>query len=149
MNPLVCTVDAAARPGRNLPLIRQAQAAECALACVAMIAAYHGCRISLAALRDRAVPSSRGLSLAQIVKIAAELNLRARAFRLEHEEVMKLKVPCILHWNSHHYVVLRWADDRHFLIHDPLTGVREISVGKAVRHFTGFALELWPQVSEP
>ena len=49
--------------GRSVPLVRQAEASECGLACLAMIAAYHGFKTDLIALRRRFPISLRGLRL--------------------------------------------------------------------------------------
>ena len=47
----------------RLPVIRQAEAAECGLACLAMIASYHGHEVDLNALRRRFPISLKGVTL--------------------------------------------------------------------------------------
>src|SRR5689334_7025873 len=93
--------------GQKLPLVFQTEAAECGLACLAMIAGYHGAQIDMAALRQRFTLSLRGATLAHVIKIAAALDLVGRPLRLELEDLAFLKTPCILHWRMDHFVVLK------------------------------------------
>jgi ATP-binding cassette subfamily B protein RaxB len=132
------------RGGSRLPDIRQAEAAECGLACVAMVAGYHGRHMDLASLRRRHPVSVRGTSLRSIVSLATELNLAARPLRLEMAHLSQIKTPAILHWDMDHFVVLRRASRRGLDIHDPATGIRRYTHAEASRHFTGVALELTP-----
>jgi ATP-binding cassette subfamily B protein RaxB len=132
------------RGGARLPDIRQSEAAECGLACLAMIAGYHGRLMDLATLRRRHPVSVRGASLQSVMSMAAELEMASRPLRLEIEHLSKLKTPAILHWNMDHYVVLRRVTRRGLDIHDPAIGTKRYSLKEAGRHFTGVALELTP-----
>lgn len=131
-------------PNHKLPLIFQTEAAECGLACLAMIAGYHGNRIDLQSLRQRFSISMRGTTLAHLLKFADHLELAGRPLRIELEDLPYLKSPCILHWDMNHFVVLRDGGKRHVVLHDPAVGVRKMSYEEASRHFTGVALELTP-----
>jgi ATP-binding cassette, subfamily B, bacterial CvaB/MchF/RaxB len=132
---------------RRLPLIFQTEAAECGLACLAMIASYHGERIDMPALRQRFSISLRGTTLAHILKFADRLNLAGRPLRIELEDLSYLKTPCILHWDMNHFVVLKEAGRKQIVLHDPALGLRKMSYAQASRHFTGVALELTPTES--
>ena len=128
----------------RLPTILQIEAAECGLACLAMIASYHGCRIDLSALRARFAVSLKGANLSQLVRYADKLKLSSRSLRLELFELGELKLPCILHWDMNHFVVLKKTDRRGVVLHDPAVGVRRLSYDEVSKHFTGVALELTP-----
>lgn len=97
---------------RALPMILQGQVGECGLAAMAMIAHYHGCQIGLAELRRRFLLSRQGTNLANLVAIAQALGLQARALRLEMDGVPDLQLPCIVHWDLNHFVVLKRAGAR-------------------------------------
>jgi ATP-binding cassette subfamily B protein RaxB len=107
----------------TLPLIRQAAAAECGLACLAMLAAYHGHRTDVTELRRRFSVSLRGADMATMARVAGELGLGARALRLEPHEICQLRAPAILHWEFDHFVVLKKATRRGVVLHDPARGV--------------------------
>lgn len=91
---------------RSTPVMRQSEAAECGLACVGMVAAYHGFQSDMPSLRRRFAISMKGATLDTIAGIAATIHLSARAVRCELEELRELRCPAILHWNLSHFVVL-------------------------------------------
>jgi ATP-binding cassette, subfamily B, bacterial CvaB/MchF/RaxB len=103
--------------GRSLPVMLQTEAAECGLTCLAMISTFHGHRIDTATLRRRHPASLRGLTLTTVIKIASTLKLGTRPVRLELQDLGKLRLPCILHWNMNHFVVLKEVRGNKFTIH--------------------------------
>ena len=131
----------------KLPMVFQTEAAECGVACLAMVAGYHGKHVDLLALRQRFSVSLRGATLAHIIRFASFLDFIARPLRLELEELPNLQTPCILHWNMDHFVVLKRANSKYVFIHDPALGPRRLSLAQVSRQFTGVALELTPTAS--
>jgi ATP-binding cassette subfamily B protein RaxB len=125
-------------------LIRQTEAAECGLACLAMVAGHFGLDIDMASLRRRFSISLRGTTLKSLIEIAAALGLGGRAVRCELDELRQLKTPAILHWGLNHFVVLTRAARTHLRILDPAQGARKVPLKEASREFTGVALELSP-----
>jgi ATP-binding cassette subfamily B protein RaxB len=79
-----------------------------------------------------------------LIDIAGALELGARPLRLELEELGELKLPCILHWDLSHFVVLTRVTERGITILDPACGEARLSLAEASKHFTGIALELTP-----
>jgi ATP-binding cassette, subfamily B, bacterial CvaB/MchF/RaxB len=135
---------AAAIVGRRTPLILQTETAECGLACLAMIAGRYGHRADLPALRQSYNISLRGTTLQDLVQIASSMRLATRALRAELPHLRQLRLPCILHWNHNHFVVLVRVRRRGIAIHDPAVGRREVSIQEVNRSFTGIVLESWP-----
>jgi len=129
---------------RRTPVILQTEAAECGLACLAMVAAHHGHRIDLPTLHARHAVSLRGSTLADLMRVAALLHLAPRPLRLELEHLRQLQLPCVLHWDFNHFVVLTRVRANTATIHDPAAGLREMPVAELSKHFTGVALELTP-----
>lgn len=129
---------------RKVQLILQTEAAECGLACLAMIAGWHGHRTDMSALRARFLISLKGLNLNHLIQYANCLKLSTRALRLDIEELGLLALPCILHWDLNHFVVLVKTDRKGIVIYDPAIGVRHILHSQVGKHFTGVALELMP-----
>jgi ATP-binding cassette subfamily B protein RaxB len=125
-------------------VLLQAEAAECGVACLAMIASYHGHGIDVADLRRRFSVSMRGTTLAALMELAARLGLETRAVRVELEDLTRLRLPCVLHWRFTHFVVLRRVTRRGLTVHDPARGLRRVRHAEAAESFTGVALELWP-----
>ena len=127
-----------------IPMIWQAEAAECGLACIAMLAANAGLATDLATLRRRFAISLKGSSLKNILEIAHSLKLSARPLKLPLEKLPELKMPCMLHWDMNHFVVLASCDSKHATIHDPAMGIRKLTMDEASKHFSGVAVEIAP-----
>jgi ATP-binding cassette subfamily B protein RaxB len=130
---------------RRLPVILQTEAAECGLACLAMVAAHHGLHSDLPTLRQRFSVSLKGTTLADLVRLGGQLQLNARALRAEMEHLPELAMPCVLHWDLNHFVVLKEVSRGVAVIHDPARGVRRLPLAEVSKHFTGVVLELTPQ----
>jgi len=131
----------------HLPLVRQVEASECGLACLAMIAAYHGHIEDLQSLRRRFPLSSQGSNLKTLMDIAGRLEFGCRALKADMDSLARLQLPCILHWDLNHFVVLKCLRGRKATIHDPAQGVRRLTLTELARHYTGVALELTPTES--
>ncbi|HEY8609001.1 MAG TPA: peptidase domain-containing ABC transporter [Noviherbaspirillum sp.] len=128
----------------RLPVLLQTEAAECGLACLGMVAGYHGHRTDLCSLRHRFPISLKGTTLAHLTRLAGRLQLSSRAVKLEMDDLRQLRLPCILHWRFNHFVVLRSVSQKAVTIHDPAFGVRRLTMAEVSASFTGVALELWP-----
>jgi len=133
-----------ARPKGRLPVILQTEATECGLACMAMIANYHGHNVDLNVLREKHLVSLKGASLKSLMVIANSLQLAPRPLRLDMEHLENLQLPAILHWDLNHFVVLKKVTKNKAHIIDPGLGQRVMSLDKFAKHFTGIALELSP-----
>ena len=128
---------------RRLPVILQSESAECGLACLAMIAYYHGYHTDLFSLRQKYPISQKGATLHTLINIANQLKLTTRPLRLELEELHQLRTPCILHWEMNHFVVLQSVSKQKITVIDPSCGKRTLNFTDVSKSFTGVALELW------
>lgn len=130
--------------GRRLPLVLQTEATECGLACLAMVAGYHGHRVDLNTLRRRHPVSLKGATLKAVMVLAGNLKLASRPLRFEMHHLRDLRLPAIVHWDLNHFVVLKEVGGKAIVVHDPATGERRYSIEEASRHLSGIALELMP-----
>ncbi|CNG55926.1 ABC transporter ATP-binding protein [Yersinia kristensenii] len=129
---------------QRLPVMMQTEATECGLACMAMIAGYYGLNMDLQALRKHYQVSLKGMSLRDLIVLADRLSLGSRPVRADLDSARQLKTPCILHWSFNHFVVLKKFSRHGATIIDPAKGERKISLTELSQHFTGIALEIWP-----
>lgn len=127
---------------RKLPVITASEAAECGLACMAMISRFHGHDVDLNGLRQRYALSLQGASLKSLMGIADQLGFSTRALKIELSALGKIHLPAIAHWDLNHFVVLKSVGARSVTIHDPAVGVRKLSRAEFSKHFTGVVLEL-------
>ncbi|MDD3529214.1 MAG: peptidase domain-containing ABC transporter, partial [Gallionellaceae bacterium] len=130
--------------GRKLPLILQTEAAECGLASLAMVAGYHGFRTDIASMRRLFMVSIKGTTLGHLIAMANAMQMATRPVKLDMEDMAQLRMPCILHWNFNHFVVLKEVTSKGITVHDPAFGIRKLAWSEVSDSFTGVALELWP-----
>src|SRR4051794_289431 len=128
----------------RLPSILQTEAAECGLACLAMIASYHRHRIDLNTLRRRHPVSLKGATLRGLIQVAGQMHLACRPVRFELHDISLLTLPAIVLWDMNHFVVLKAINSRGIIVHDPALGVKTYPLPEASKHLTGVALELTP-----
>jgi len=101
-------------------------------------------------LRRRFPVSLRGMKLSHLIRVAERIGFSSRAVRLEMDHLDRLTLPCILHWDFDHYVVLTRVGRAKVTVLDPARGRCTLSWQEVSRRFTGIALELDPTcVPEP
>jgi ATP-binding cassette subfamily B protein RaxB len=132
---------------QRLPLVLASEAAECGLACIAMVARYHGHDVDLNGLRQRFSLSMAGISLRNLMGLADQLGFSTRPLRVELGALSKVQMPAILHWDVNHFVVLNSISAKGAVINDPAIGVRKLTLADLSKHFTGVVLELTPAAS--
>jgi ATP-binding cassette, subfamily B, bacterial CvaB/MchF/RaxB len=132
---------------RKTPLVMQTEAAECGLACLAMVAGHHGYEIDLQSLRRDHAITQKGTTLKSIIEIADSLQLAARPLRVELAALNKVRLPAIVHYDFNHFVVLTEVTADSVTLHDPGRGARTLTLVEFSKHFTGVILELTPTSS--
>lgn len=131
---------------QKCPVIYQSEKSECGLACLAMLANFYGRKTDLMSLRRELKFCETGLSIRTLAEYANKIKLESRALQLEVSEINNLRLPCILHWDLNHFVVLVKATSRTITINDPAIGKVTYSIEQFKQHFTGIALEVFPSV---
>ncbi|TYO68381.1 NHLP family bacteriocin export ABC transporter peptidase/permease/ATPase subunit [Bradyrhizobium hipponense] len=123
------------------------EAVECGAAALAMVLAHYGAWIPLEQLRVACGVSRDGSKASNIVKAALNLGMAAKGFRKEISTLHELPMPCIIHWNFNHFVVLEGIDGDRVSINDPAIGRRLLDLSELDRAFTGVALAMEPTES--
>ena len=130
-----------------MDVVFQTEAAECGLACAAILISHHGHHVTLPELRAKFTSSRNGTSLRQIDAILKQYGLQPRALRLELDDLGELQLPCIAHWRMDHFVVIEKVSRNRVTILDPAVGRRTIGRSELDKEFTGIALEAIPTVN--
>lgn len=127
--------------------IRQTEKSECGLACLCMVANYHGIDANLASLRARFDLAGTGVTLRGLKNIAEALGFVCEARRIELQHLHQISVPVILHWKLDHFVVLEAVSARKLSIIDPAVGAHVVTWDEADQCFSGVVLTLEPSVT--
>ncbi|MGM9713047.1 MAG: cysteine peptidase family C39 domain-containing protein, partial [Prevotella sp.] len=118
-------------------LIRQRDSMQCGIACLAMVCRYYGRKYSLDAISRFCFATNEGVSLLGISQAAGCLGFRAVCGRIATEQLTDTALPCILHWNQNHFVVLYKVahDGRKYYVADPGKGKVRYSKEEFERHW--------------
>lgn len=116
-------------------IFRQRDAMQCGVACLRMICMYHGRDVSMSELSQICSPSNEGVSLLGISEAAELLGLHTVSGRISVEDLKNDPLPCILHWNQNHFVVLYKVKRNIYYIADPAKGKVKYTAKEFVSHW--------------
>ncbi|MBP8038733.1 MAG: peptidase domain-containing ABC transporter, partial [Prevotella sp.] len=109
---------------------------QCGVACLQMVSRYFGREYSLHFLSDICFATSEGVSMLGISEAANEIGLHSVCARATVEELSNVSLPCILHWNQNHFVVLyKVKRGKKFYIADPGKGLITYNIDEFKSHW--------------
>ncbi|MBO4374121.1 MAG: NHLP family bacteriocin export ABC transporter peptidase/permease/ATPase subunit [Lachnospiraceae bacterium] len=126
------------------PTVFQMEATECGAASLAMILAYFGKYVPLEQVRIEAGISRDGSTAKNIMRAGKRFGLEVHGYKKSVDNLFKLPMPCILHWNFNHFVVLEGRRGKHYYINDPAMGRRKLTYEDIDNCFTGVVLTFEP-----
>ena len=129
----------------RVPVVMQMEALECGAASLTMIMHYYRKWIPLEQARVDCGVSQDGSSAKNILLAARSYGMKAQAWRVEPEDLLKEgPFPCILHWGFNHFVVLCGFQGKKAVLNDPARGRVSIEWEEFDREFTGILLTFEP-----
>lgn len=109
---------------------------QCGIACLAMVCKHYGKEFSIETLSRYCFASTEGVSLLGISEAANKLGLHSVCGRVSMEQMQQAPLPCILHWNQNHFVVLyKQKQGKKFYIADPGKGLITYNRKEFVEHW--------------
>ena len=104
----------------SFPHYAQLDSMDCGPTCLRMIAKHYGRSYTLQALRERSFITREGVSMLGISDAAESIGFRTSGVKISLEQLKTdIPLPCILHWNQNHFVVLYKIKNNKFSIADP------------------------------
>lgn len=101
------------------PFYKQPDAMDCGPVCLKMVAAYHGKNLSMQHLRKLCRIGKQGTTMLDLIDAADNLGFKTLAAELPFSKLDNVPMPCILHWQKEHYVVLYEVNDQYVYLADP------------------------------
>ncbi|MBW7891511.1 MAG: peptidase domain-containing ABC transporter [Chitinophagaceae bacterium] len=133
---------------------RQLNAMDCGPTCLKMISKFYGTYFNSDTLRHKSGFNKSGVSLLGISETAEELGFRTRGVKISFQQLQQVVIPCILHWDQNHFVVLVSVGRKGIHIADPGKGIITYKREEFLNHWvasknnkdedTGVALLLEP-----
>jgi ATP-binding cassette, subfamily B, bacterial len=119
----------------NFPHYRQPDSKDCGPTCLKIVAKYYGKNLTLQNLRELSETTREGSNLLTLSEAAESIGFRTLGVKISLEKLLEAPLPCILHWNNNHYVVLSpltpeggifnfaKKQNRTFTVSDPAHGI--------------------------
>ena len=116
--------------------VKQLDAMQCGVACLAMICKYYNNAYSIETLSEICSVSKEGVSLQAMISTAQKLGFHSVCGKTTIEQIANISKPCILHWNQNHFVVLyKVKKNNKFHIADPGKGLICYSLENFKKHW--------------
>ncbi len=112
----------------QFPYYKQLDAMDCGPTCLKIIAQYYGRNYSIKTLRDKCHITREGVSLLGISDAAELIGFRSTGVKISWEQLRdEMHMPCIVHWNQRHFVVVYKIAQKTVYVSDPAAGLLEYS----------------------
>lgn len=133
----------------KFPHYKQYDHKDCGPTCLKIIAKYYKKTISLQQLRSLSETTRLGSNLMNLSDAAEKLGFKSLGVKISLERLLEAPLPCILHWNKNHYVVLYQIKeessspfggkqgDRTFFVSDPAHGLLRYTQEEFLKHWIG------------
>ena len=129
----------------KVPVVMQMEALECGAAALTMIMAYYGKWVPLEQVRLDCGVSRDGSNARNMLLAARNYGFKAEGYRCEPQSLRKeISLPCIIHWNFNHFVVLKGFRGKYAYLNDPARGEVKVELEEFNTAFTGICLQITP-----
>ena len=111
------------------PFFPQQEQSDCGLACIRMVAAYYNIDFDYENQPSfTKLINEKGISMLYLTRIAEQLGFRVQSYQASFDELKSdIQLPCIVHWEHNHYMVLYQFQERNVLVADPAYGLRSLT----------------------
>ena len=122
---------------KKFPSYIQADSKDCGPTCLKIIAKFYGQTINIQKLRDFSETTREGSNLLFLSDAAERVGFRTLGIKLSVTKLKEAPLPCIIHWNKNHYVVLYKIKNNTYYISDPAIGLLEYTEKEFIKLWIG------------
>ena len=119
------------------PFYKQRDHKDCGPTCLKIIAKHYKKTIHLEQLRELSETTRSGSSLLGLSEAVEGLGFRSLGIKVNLDKLSEAPLPCILHWNNNHYVVLYKIKKDIYYVSDPAHGLLEYTGEELLKHWIG------------
>lgn len=116
---------------------KQTEAKDCGPTCIKIIAKYYGKIINTQQLRTLSETTREGSSMLGLSEAVEKMGFRSLGVKLTFIKLLKASLPCIVHWNKNHYVVVYKIKNGVVYISDPAHGLITYTKDEFIKHWIG------------
>lgn len=103
----------------KFPHYNQPDSKDCGPTCLKIIVKYYNKSIPLQRIREISETQRSGSSLLGLSNAAEALGFRSLGVKISLRDLKEAPLPCILHWNKNHYLVLYKIKNKTYFVSDP------------------------------
>lgn len=106
---------------KRFPLTLQHDSMQCGVACLDMVCRHYGRHYGMDSISRYCHATREGVSMKGISEAAHDLGFQTVCGKMELSRLSEIPLPCILHWDQEHFVVLYRvrSGGKHFYVADP------------------------------
>lgn len=121
----------------NFTFYKQTESKDCGPTCIKIIAKHYGKTIHVESLRTLSETTREGSSLLGLSDAAEKIGFHTIGIRISFEKLLEVSLPCIVHWNKYHFVVVYKIKNDLIYLSDPAHGLLKYSKEKFIQHWIG------------
>ena len=122
---------------RDFPNLKQTESKDCGPTCLKIICKYYGKTVSIQDLRAKSETTRDGSNLLNLSDAAEKIGFRTLGVKLSLKKLEEAPLPCVLHWNKEHFVVLYKIKKDKYFISDPAIGLIEYNQQEFLKFWIG------------
>lgn len=122
---------------KSFPFYIQPDSKDCGPTCLKIIAKHHGKTLNIQTLRSLSETTREGSNLLTLSDAAEKIGFRTLGVKLSLKKLKEAPLPCILHWNNNHYIVLYKIKKNKYYVSDPAHGLLEYNEEEFLKFWIG------------
>jgi ATP-binding cassette subfamily B protein len=122
---------------KKFPHYLQTDFKDCGPTCLKIVSKHYGQILKIQNLREYSETNREGSNLLFLSEAAEKIGFRTLGVKQNLKQLQEVPLPCVLHWNKHHYVVLYKIKHDNYFISDPAIGKLKYNKDEFIKFWIG------------